>query len=41
MELQVAYKLSLGGRTDLEGAAHLYAVFRGTLSGDRIEVWVE
>jgi hypothetical protein len=41
LELQVAYKLSLGGRTDLEDAAHLYTVFGETLSRDRLETWVE
>ena len=40
LELQIAYKLSLGGRTDLEDAAHLYTVFGETLSRDRLEVWV-
>ncbi|SMO84945.1 hypothetical protein [Halorubrum cibi] len=41
LELQIAYKLSLGGRTDLEDAAHLYAVFGETLSKPRLEEWVE
>ena len=41
LELQIAYKLSLGGRTDLEDAAHLYTVFGATLSRDRLETWVE
>jgi len=41
LELQIAYKLSLGGRTDLEDAAHLYTVFGETLSGGRLETWVE
>jgi hypothetical protein len=41
LELQVAYKLSLGGRTDIEDAAHLYTVFGETLSRDRLETWVE
>jgi hypothetical protein len=41
LELRIAYKLSLGGRTDLEDAAHLYTVFGETLSGDRLETWVE
>ena len=40
LELQIAYKLSLGGRTDLEDAAHLYTVFGETLSHDRLETWV-
>jgi hypothetical protein len=41
LELQIAYKLSLGGRTDLEDAAHLYTVFGETLSRARLETWVE
>ncbi len=41
LELQIAYKLSLGGRTDLEDAAHLYTLFRETLSRARLETWVE
>ena len=41
LELQIAYKLSLGSRTDLEDAAHLYTLFGETLSRDRLETWVE
>ena len=41
LELQIAYKLSLGGRTDLEDAAHLYTVFGESLSSARLESWVE
>jgi len=41
LELQIAYKLSLGGRTDLEDAAHLYTVFGESLSTARLESWVE
>lgn len=41
LELQIAYKLSLGGRTDLEDAAHLYTVFGESLSAARLESWVE
>jgi hypothetical protein len=41
LELQIAYKLSLGGRTDLEDAAHLYTLFGETLSTARLESWVE
>jgi hypothetical protein len=37
LELQIAYKLSLGGRTDLEDAAHLYTVFGETLSAARLQ----
>ncbi|WP_058366830.1 hypothetical protein [Haloparvum sedimenti] len=41
LELQVAYKLALGSRKDLEDAAHLYALFGETLSRARLETWVE
>jgi len=41
LELRIAYTLSLGGRTDLEDAAHLYTVFGETLSSDRLETRVE
>ena len=41
LELQIAYKLSLGGRTDLEDAAHLYTVFGETLSAARLQEWVD
>ena len=41
LELQIAYKLALGGRTDLEDAAHLYTLFGETLSTARLEDWVE
>lgn len=41
LELQIAYKLSLGTRTDLEDAAHFYAVFEESLSTARLERWVE
>ena len=41
LELQIAYKLSLGTRTDLEDAAHLYAVFGETLSIERLELWTQ
>jgi hypothetical protein len=41
LELQIAYKLSLGGRTDLEDAAHLYTVFGETLSTTRLESWAQ
>lgn len=41
LELQIAYKLWLGGRTDLEDAAHLYTMFGETLSTTRLEAWVQ
>ena len=41
LELQIAYKLALGGRTDLEDAAHLYTLFGETLSTARLEKWVD
>lgn len=40
LELQIAYKLSLGTQTDLEDAAHLYTMFRETLRESRLEEWV-
>lgn len=40
IELQIAYKLSLEGRTDHEDAAHLYVYFSETLSTERLEHWV-
>ncbi|WP_136602862.1 hypothetical protein [Salinigranum halophilum] len=41
LELQIAYKLFLRGQKDFEDAAHLYLLFRETLSTDRLEQWVE
>lgn len=41
LELQIAYKLRLGTRTDFEDAAHLYALFRESLRTTRLETWVE
>lgn len=41
LELQIAYKLYLGGRTDFEDAAHLYTLFRENLRVERLESWVE
>lgn len=41
LELQIAYKLFLGGQKDLEDAAHLYTLFRESLSTPRLEHWVE
>lgn len=40
LELQIAYKLYLGGQKDLEDAAHLYALFGETLRRDVLEKWV-
>lgn len=40
LELQIAYKLYLGGQKDFEDAAHLFLLFRETLSTDRLESWV-
>lgn len=40
LELQIAYKLYLGGQKDLEDAAHLYALFGETLRRDALEEWV-
>lgn len=41
LELQVAYKLYLGGEKDLEDAAHLYTLFGESLSTTRLETWAE
>ncbi|RKD85195.1 hypothetical protein [Halopiger aswanensis] len=39
LELQIAYKLYLGGQKDLEDAAHLYTLFGETLRESRLEHW--
>lgn len=41
LELQVAYKLYLGTRTDFEDAVHLYTLFEETLRTGELEQWVE
>jgi hypothetical protein len=41
LELQIAYKLYLGTRTDFEDAVHLYALFEETLRDAELERWVE
>jgi hypothetical protein len=41
LELQIAYKLYLRGQKHFEDAAHLYLLFRETLSIDQLEEWVE
>ena len=41
LELQIAYKLHLGARTDVEDAVHLYTLFEKSLSVARLEMWVE
>jgi hypothetical protein len=41
LELQIAYKLSLAAQTDFEDAAHLYTLFRESLTRSRLEHWVE
>jgi hypothetical protein len=40
IELQIAYKLHLGARTDVEDAVHLYTLFERTLNTERLETWV-
>ena len=40
LELQIAYKLHLGSRTDVEDAVHLYSLFEESLSLPRLERWV-
>jgi hypothetical protein len=39
IELQIAYKLHLGSRTDVEDAVHLHALFEESLSVARLEEW--
>ena len=41
LELQIAYKLYLGTRTDFEDAVHLYLLFEESLRSERLETWVE
>jgi len=40
LELQIAYKLSLGTRTDIEDAVHIYTLFEEGLSTAQLETWV-
>lgn len=40
LELQIAYKLYLGTRKDIEDAVHLYTLFEESLSVPRLEEWV-
>ena len=40
LELQIAYKLHLGARTDLEDAVHLFTLFEESLSVPRLQEWV-
>ena len=40
VELQIAYKLYLGARKDVEDAVHLYTLFEESLSVPRLEEWV-
>lgn len=39
LELQIAYKLYLGGQKDLEDATHLYLLFEETLRKSELERW--
>lgn len=41
IELQIAYKLWMGSRTDFEDAHHLYTLFEESLSMDELEAWVQ
>lgn len=40
LELQIAYKLYLGSRTDFEDAVHLYTLFEESLRSRELERWV-
>lgn len=39
LELQIAYKLSLGAQKDIEDAVHLYTLLGESLSESRLEAW--
>lgn len=39
VELQIAYKLHRGARTDVEDAVHLYTLFEESRSESRLEEW--
>ncbi|MFB6143309.1 MAG: hypothetical protein ABEJ30_08230 [Halorientalis sp.] len=41
LELQIAYKLSMGAQKDLEDALYLYEVAEGTLNTTELEAYVE
>ena len=41
LELQIAYKLSLGSQKDIEDAVHLDTLFAETLTSARLEAWVQ
>lgn len=41
LELQIAYKLYLGGQKDFEDAAHLYTLFGESLSTAQLETWAK
>lgn len=41
LELQIAYKLYLGGEKDFEDAAHLYTLFGESLNTSELETWAE
>lgn len=41
LELQIAYKLYLGGRTDFEDAVHIYTLFGESLSTTALEEWAD
>lgn len=40
LELQIAYKLHLRAKRDIEDAVHLYTLFEESLSEPRLESWV-
>lgn len=41
LELQIAYKLSLGAQKDVEDAVHLYTLLGESLSESRLESWAQ
>jgi hypothetical protein len=40
LELQIADKLHLGSRRDIEDAVHIFTVFEESLRATRLEKWV-
>lgn len=40
LELQIAYKCWMGSKTDIEDAAHLFALFEDQLNTEELERWV-
>ncbi|HOM96099.1 MAG: hypothetical protein GX941_10390 [Candidatus Methanofastidiosa archaeon] len=41
MEIQLAYKLFLGGEKDIMDAVYLYELFQNNIQRDEIEYWAK